>query len=379
MSFRFDLKTLILFGTGSIKELGEEAAKLGHKAMIITYPDIRRIGLLDAVVKDLRGKNIEVIVFDKVEPNPRTTTVDEGAEIARKENVDLVIGLGGGSVMDAAKGIALACSGTAPIWDYWLNRTEAKGAVPPIIQVPTIAGTGSEINPGAVLTNWETHIKEPVSDPRIQATVAIIDPEITLSVPLHQTKAGGFDIFTHVAEPYLTDSNPRPLTDGIRETCMKMVVKYLPRVITHLNDLEARTELSWASTIAMSQFAFLGSNYDVSATCHSIEHALSGYYDITHGDGLAALFPAWMGSFSRVREERFRALGRNVFGKEDGFKAMVEFLESIGMRLRLRDLGCKLGDAELIADLAIKSSPMVKTHPTPLDANAIAKIYRDSY
>jgi hypothetical protein len=135
MSFRFDLKTLILFGTGSIKELGEEAAKLGHKAMIITYPDIRRIGLLDMVVEDLRGKNIEVIVFDKVEPNPRTTTVDEGAEIARKENIDLVIGLGGGSVMDAAKGIALACSGTASIWDYWLNRTEAKGIVPPIIQV----------------------------------------------------------------------------------------------------------------------------------------------------------------------------------------------------------------------------------------------------
>jgi hypothetical protein len=379
MLFRFELKTSIIFGIGGINEIGKEAAKLGRKAMVVTYPDIHRIGLLDKVVKDLRGKNIEVIVFDKVEPNPRTTTVDEGAEIARKENIDLVIGLGGGSVMDAAKGIALACSGTAPIWDYWLNQAKVKGFVPPIIQVPTIAGTGSEINPGSVLTNWETHIKEPISDPRIQATVAIIDPEITLSVPLHQTKAGGFDIFTHVAEPYLTDSNPRPLTDGIRETCMKMVVKYLPRVISQPDDLEARTELSWASTIAMSQLAFLGSSYDVSATCHSIEHALSGYYDITHGDGLAALFPSWMRSFSLAREERFRSLGKNVFGKEDGLRATEEFLESIGMKLRLRDLGCKWEDAELIADLAIKSSPMVKTHPTPLDVNAIAKIYRDSF
>ena len=379
MSFRFELKTLIIFGTGCINEIGKEAAKLGHKAMVVTYPDIRRIGLLDKVIRDLQGKNIDVTIFEKVEPNPRTTTVDEGAEIARKAKIDLVIGLGGGSVMDAAKGIALASSGIAPIWDYWLKRAEVKGVVPPIIQVPTMAGTGSEMNPGAVLTHWETHIKEPVSDPHLQATVAIIDPEITLSVPLHQTKAGGFDIFTHVAEPYLTDSNPRPLTDGIRETCMKMVVKYLPRVISHLDDLEARTELSWASTIAMSQFAFLGSSYDVCATCHSIEHALSGYYDLTHGDGLAALFPAWMRSFSRVREERFRSLGKNVFGKEDGLKAMEEFLGSVGMKLRLRDLGCKLGDAELIADLAIKSSPMVKTHPTLLDANAIAKIYRDSF
>ena len=124
------LKTLIIFGTGSIKELGKEAAKLGHKAMIVTYPDIRRIGLLDKVVRDLKGKNIEVIVFEKVEPNPRTTTVDEGAEIARKGKIDLVIGLGGGSVMDAAKGIALASSGTAPIWDYWLNQAEVNRVCP---------------------------------------------------------------------------------------------------------------------------------------------------------------------------------------------------------------------------------------------------------
>ena len=379
MLFRFELTTLILFGPGGISKLGEEAAKLGHKAMIVTYPDIRRIGLLDKVVRDLKEKKVDVIIFEKVEPNPRTTTVDEGAKIARKGKIDLVIGLGGGSVMDAAKGIALASSGTAPIWDYWLKRVEVKGVVPPIIQIPTMAGTGAEMNPGAVLTHWETHIKEPISAPCLQAKVAIIDPEITLSVPLHQTKAGGFDIITHVLEPYLLDSAPTPLTDGIRETCMKMVVKYLPRVIIHLDDLEARTELSWASTIAMSQFAFLGSDGHVSATCHSIEHALSGYYDITHGDGLAALFPAWMRSFVSVREERFSALGKNVFGEDDGLKAMEKFLESVGMRLRLRDLGCKLADAEVIADLAIKSSPMLKTHPTPLDINAIAKIYRDSF
>jgi alcohol dehydrogenase class IV len=196
--FRFELTTIILFGPGGISKLGEEAAKLGRKAIIVTYPDIRRIGLLDKVIRDLKEKNVDVIIFEKVEPNPRTTTVDEGAEIARKGKIDLVIGLGGGSVMDAAKGIALASSGTASIWDYWLKRVEVKGVVPPIIQIPTMAGTGAEMNPGAVLTHWETHIKEPISAPCLQAKVAIIDPEITLSVPLHQTKAGGFDIVTHV-------------------------------------------------------------------------------------------------------------------------------------------------------------------------------------
>ncbi|MDD5289465.1 MAG: iron-containing alcohol dehydrogenase, partial [Dehalococcoidales bacterium] len=196
--------------------------------------------------------------------------------------------------------------------------------------------------------------------------------------PLHQTKAGAIDTYAHLVENYVTDGTPTPLTDGIRETCMKMVVKYMPRVMAHLDDLEARTELSWASTIAMSQLARLGSGGG-SMTCHGIEHALSGYYDVTHGDGLAALLPAWMRSFYQVRESRFKSLGRNVFGKEDGLKATEEFFESVGMRLRLGALGCKLEQAQEIAELAIKSSPWLSTHPTPLDANAIAKIYREAF
>ena len=194
MLSRFELTIAILFGAGTISKVGEEAAKLGHKAMVVTYPDIRRIGLLDKVLRDLKENKIDAIVFEKVEPNPRSTTIDEGAAIARKEKIDLVIGLGGGSAMDTAKGIALASSGTASIWDYMLKRADVKGVVPPIIQIPTMAGTGSEINYSAVITNWETHIKSGLGDSRLQAKVAIIDPEITLSVPLHQTKAGGIDI-----------------------------------------------------------------------------------------------------------------------------------------------------------------------------------------
>lgn len=379
MIFRFQMATTILFGAGGISRLGDEAAKLGHKALIVTYPDIRRVGLLDKVITGLKAKGVDAIVFEKVEPNPRTVTIDEAAEMARKENIDLLIGLGGGSAMDATKGIALASSGTASVWDYMMRRAEVKGVVPPIIQVPTMAGTGSEINNGAIITHWETHFKGVLSNSRIQARVAIIDPEITLTVPMHQTKAGGVDIFAHLVEYYLTDATPTPLTDGIRETCMKMVVKFLPRVIAHLDDLESRTELSWASTIATSQFSSLGSGGGAAMTCHGIEHALSGYYDVTHGDGLAALLPAWMRSFYQARENRFKSLGRNVFGKEDSIKATEEFFESVSMKLRLRDLGCKLEHAQEIAELAIKSYPWVSTHPTPLDANAIMKIYRESF
>ncbi len=249
MLFRFEVTTVILFGAGGVSKAGEEAAKLGHKAMVVTYPDIRRIGLLDKVLKNLKENNVDAIAFEKVEPNPRVTTIDEGAAIARKEKTDIIIGLGGGSAMDTAKGIALASSGTASIWDYMEPLVDVKGFIPPIMQIPTMAGTGSELNGSSVITDWKTHIKRPLGGyPRLQARVAIIDPEITLTVPLHQTKAGGVDIFCHVAEPYLTDDTPAPLTDGMRETCMKIVVNYLPRAVAHLDDIKARTELSWAST-----------------------------------------------------------------------------------------------------------------------------------
>jgi hypothetical protein len=346
--------------------------------MIVTYPDIRRIRLLEKILKDLKTSKIDTLVFEKVEPNPRSSTIDEGAAIARQENIDLVIGLGGGSAMDTAKGIALGSSGTISIWDYLLKQADIKGVVPPIIQVPTMAGTGSEANGIAVITNWETHVKSGFGGSRIQAKVAIVDPAVTLSVPVHQTKAGGIDIFSHVLEPYLADSTPTPMTDGIRETCMKMVVKYLPQVIAHPDDINARTQLSWASTTATSQFAEWGGG-GRSATCHAIENALSGYYDVTHGDGLAALLPAWMRSFYRVRQDRFNLLGKNVFGTKDGLKATEDFFESVGMKLRLHDLGCKLEDAQAIAELAVKSSPFLAEHPTPLDADAIIKIFRDSF
>lgn len=379
MIFKLDLPIVIVFGPGGISKIGEEAAKLGKKALIVTYPDIRRIGLLDKVINNLKEKGVQSVVFEKVEPNPRTTTVDEGAATGRKEGTDLIIGLGGGSVMDAAKGIALSMSGTASIWDYMTKKAEIKSKNPPIIQIPTMAGTGSEINGGAVITNWELHIKGTIGHGSLMAKVAIIDPEITLTVPLHQTKAGAIDTFAHLVENYLSDGTPTPLTDGIRETCMKMVVKYMPRVMAKLDDLEARTELSWASTIAMSQLARLGSGGG-SMTCHGIEHAVSGLYDVTHGDGLAALLPAWMRSFQQARAGRFKSLAKNVFSKDgDGIKATEEFFKSVSMNIKLRDLGCKLEDADKVADLAVKSSPWLSTHPTPLDAKAIAKIYREAF
>ena len=374
----FHLPTRIIFGTGSIDRLGEEAKALGQKAFIVTYPDIQRIGLLDRVQKILKESGIESLVFDAVEPNPRSTTVDRGAKLVAGKKVDLVIGLGGGSAMDTAKAITLASTGSEPIWYYTENRVTVTSKVPDIIQVPTIAGTGSEVNAGAVITNWETHQKTSIPNRCMWAKAAIIDPDLTLTVPLRLTTAGGVDIFSHLVENYLMPEEPLPVNDAIREALMKVVVTYLPVVVAKLDDIEARTQLSWASTIAMSQIIRLGGTVG-SMTCHGIEHAVSGYYDVTHGEGLAALLPAWMKHISTVRKERLDLLARNVFEKSDGIKATEKWLEKVGMRLRLRDLGCELQKADEIANITVKTFRNLRLHPTTLDVKAIAQIYRDSF
>lgn len=380
----FHLPTKIIFGAGSVTKIGEEVSQLGPKALLVTYPDIRTIGLLDQAIESLRAKGVDVSVFDKVEPDPGSSTVDKGTSVARDKDVDVIIGLGGGSAMDTAKGIALASASTKSIWYYVETRAQTgrvpspAGAVPMLIQVPTMAGTGSELNPGAVITNWETHEKRGVAHPDLLAKVAIIDPEVTITVPKTQTAAGGVDIFCHIAEAYITDRRASPLTDGIRETIMKVAVMFLPRALAQPDDIEARTQLSWASTMAMSQFAGLGGGQGI-RTCHGIEHALSGYYDVTHGAGLAVLLTAWMRYTLPVRKERFALLGNNVFGEEDGVLATEKWLEDVRMRLRLRDFGCEFDRAEEIAELAVKTGPSLRRHPRPLDAAAIAQIYKESY
>lgn len=377
MITQFHMPLKVIIGPGSIEQLGQEAKGIGRKALIVTYPDIRRVGVLDRIIEDFHKNGVDTLLFEEVEPNPRSMTVDKGAGIARKEKADIVIGLGGGSAMDAAKGIALASSGTEPVWDYITAKAQLKGPTPSLIQVPTLAGTGSELNQVAVISNWETHDKRILVSPASWAKVAIIDPVLTVTVPKKLTACGGVDTFSHLVEFYLMPETPLPLNDAIREAVMRIVVKYLPKALAKPDDVEARTQLSWASTIGMSQLARLGGTVGV-MTCHGIEHAVSGYYDIAHGAGLAALLPAWMRHILPVRKARLDSLGKNVFGKADGILATEEWLEKVGMRLHLRDLGCEPGRAEEIAEIALRAPAMLSAHPRTLDAAAIAGIYRDS-
>ncbi len=377
MITEFYMPLKVIIGEGSIDRLGEEAKAIGKKALIVTYPDIRKVGVLDKIVVQLDKNGVATIVFEEVEPNPRSTTIDKGADIARKEKADLIIGLGGGSAMDSAKGIATASTGTAPIWDYVMRKAQVSAPAPAIIQIPTLAGTGSELNQVMVITNWQTHDKNIMFSPVALARVSIVDPALTISVPRRQTASGGADTFAHLVEYYLMPDFRLPLNDAFREAVMRTLVEFLPKALAKPDDIEARTQLSWASTIAMSNLARLGGTVG-SMTCHNIEHAVSAYYDIAHGEGLAALLPAWMRHIEPVRKQRLDMLGNNVFGKSDGIKATEEWFKEIGVNFKLTDLGCKKERADEIAEITLRSKPMLAAHPRPLDETAVAQIYRES-
>jgi alcohol dehydrogenase class IV len=197
----FYLPTRLVFGPGSIAQLGEEARQLGQRAMVVTYPDIRRVGWLDKVTGDLGKNGVEAVVYDEIEPNPRNVTIDRGAGLARKEKISLIIGLGGGSVMDAAKGIALASTGSASIWEYVMGTARAGGPIPALIQVPTLAGTGSEMNQIAVFTDWENHEKRIIFHPGLWAKIAIVDPAVTVTVPRGRRLLASGGMVPHAGKP----------------------------------------------------------------------------------------------------------------------------------------------------------------------------------
>jgi alcohol dehydrogenase class IV len=374
----FDFPTKVVFGVGSVSELGREARELGSRALVVTYPEIQKAGLLDRVLKDLSSNGLETSIFDEVEPNTRSSTVDKGSQFALKQKVNLVIGLGGGSAMDAAKAIALASSGSEPIWKYAESKIAPLRQVPPLIQLPTLAGTGAEVSRGAVITNWEAHIKKSIVSPFIQARVAIIDPQLTLTAPDMAVRAGAVDAFSHAVEPYITEEADAPMTDGIRETIMKIVVDYLPRLLGKPNDLEIRTQLSWASMVSMSQIARIGGGGGF-MPCHGLGHALSGYYNISHGNSLASLLPAWMRFTQPAREERSNKLAKIVFGDGELAPGFESWLEKVGMNLRLRDLGFKMEKAGEIAALAVKSSTGLRHNPVPIIERTAVQIYQAAY
>ena len=351
-AFNFYLPTKLIFGPGKLDQIGEEAIKLGKRALIVTGKrSAAAFGIINRVTDYLEREGVEAVVFDKIEPNPRTTTIDEAGALARKNKCDMVIGLGGGSPMDAAKAIAVAAVEGKPIWDYIPH-----GQVPvkpikkalPIMAIPTLAATGSEADAGGVITNWETHQKAVIGSPILFPKVSIIDPELTTTVPEDYTIDGGVDIICHVIEGLFTGADNTPIQDRFALSVIKTVMENLPLVVKNPNDVEARANLSWASAVALS--GMINSGRGGAYPIHALEHSLSGHYDISHGRGLALLLPPVMEYSYKSRPGKYAFIAEELFdihrdGQTDeqlavqAIAKMKEFLESIGRLMTMKDVG----------------------------------------
>lgn len=398
LNFTLHTPTKIIFGQGEVNRTGSIVKEYASKALLVTgRSSTKKSGALDKVAKSLREAGVEYVLYDQIEPNPRAETVDRGGQLAREDRCDLILALGGGSAMDAAKAIATVAISARPISDYirgsqaglWKELLPIREALP-VITVPTLAATGSEANSGAVITNWETKEKSGIAGPALFPRVAILDPELTFTVPASYTADGAVDMFTHLYEGYMTGDEHADVQDEITEGLMRIAVKYAKTAVDHPEDYNARAQLLWTSTLALVGIANAGRGG--SFPVHQIEHTLSAHYDISHGRGLAVLAPAYFRQVVRKdRPHRLARLGRQVFHvtEEDDLaacdatiEAMIGWFQEIGAHDTLKNLGIKREDLKLMADETIRVGGLGQTHLAathPLSADDILAIYAEAF
>ncbi len=311
--FIYDIPTKVYFGDKIKGNLGAELSKFGKKVLLVYGGgSIKKSGLYDTVKKEIENNNIELYELSGVEPNPRVTTVNLGAEICRSNNIEVILAVGGGSVIDCAKVIGAAALTKNDAWDLVIGKVKAKGCLP-IITVLTMAATGTEMNFNAVISNQKTEEKIGYKYPPLRPKVSFLDPKNTFSVSSYQTACGGADILSHIMEDYFCTDGNMYLLDSFMEGLMKTVIKYTPVAMKEPNNYEARANLMWASSWALNGMIRGGKVHAWS--CHSMEHQLSAVYDITHGLGLAILTPRWMEYvLDDATVHRFYSFGVNVFG-----------------------------------------------------------------
>ena len=322
-NFRFYAPTDIRFGKGQADCLPEELGKYGKRIlMVYGGGSIKRSGLYDKLRKLL--KNFEIFELPGIEPNPKITSVRKGAEICKKEQIDVILAVGGGSCIDASKNIACGAFYEGDPWDLVLDRTKITEALP-LAVVLTICATGSEMNNGAVISNEETNEKLEMGADVLYPKLSICDPTYLYTLPSAQTAAGTADIMSHVLEQYFQPCDTAWLTDRLSEEVLKTCIRYCPAALGEPENYEARANLMWASTLGLNHILTAGKGGAWS--CHPMEHQLSAFYDITHGVGLAILTPAWMRYVLCDRTvDRFALYARQVWGVEleDRYQAAEE-------------------------------------------------------
>ncbi|MCK4771486.1 MAG: iron-containing alcohol dehydrogenase [Candidatus Latescibacteria bacterium] len=356
MEFNFHNPTDVYFGPGEFTRAGELASRLGRKCLLVTgRGSARRLGFLEKMEKMLDEAGVGYVHYSGIEPNPHLETCADAAEVAVEEECDFIVALGGGSVMDACKAIAVGFHDPDNLWDY-INHGQGEvkrvEQALPLMVIPTLAATGSEMDNGGVITRWETREKCVISSPKLFPGVALIDPELTVSVPLDYTMDGVFDMAVHVMESYFNGDRDTPLQGRIIEGFLLAVFDEGAKLYRDPSNLKLRENVQWPSSLALSGFftAGRGGVYPV----HLLEHPLSGHWDISHGRGLALIQPRWMWYVLDSDPVPFARFAANVMGidpsgdyLEDaraGVKALCKWLDGVDLFLTLSDLGIDEGD-----------------------------------
>lgn len=365
-SFTFYNPCRILFGEGQIEKLGQLVKQYSDNILLVYGKgSIKKIGLYDQVVSQLRAAGITFTELSGVEANPKLDLVYKGIALGKEKNIGFILAVGGGSVIDTAKsiGVGMRCDGD--VWDVLQRYAEATDTVP-VGTVLTAVGAGSEMSNSCVVTKMPDKLKRSFDNEIIIPKFSILDPQYTCSVPSHQTACGAVDILSHLMERYFTLVKQADVTDRLLEGLMETVILYTPRVMDDPDDLDARAELMWAGTLAQNGLLNTGRVGDWA--CHAMEHELSGEYDIAHGEGLAMITSSWMRYVCHNDMDRFQQFARRVFHVDfpqydekatvdEGIRRLEDFFRRLGLPCGTTGLKMDKATMERLASQAVYKSP----------------------
>ena len=349
LDFCFHNPTKIYFGKGAINNLKDELKKYGNTIMLAYGKgSIKKIGLYDELMKIFNEAGKKVVEFSGIMPNPTAAKVKEGIKLVRENNVDFILGVGGGSTMDCTKAVSMGAANDVEFWDYfYMNYNPPKNKIP-FGTIVTMVGTGSEMNGGSVITNEDVKIKTGVVYPNMLPDFSILNPEYTYSLSKFQMVSGICDMMSHIMEQYFSKPDTDNVSDDLSEALMKNIIKNAYICIENPNDYNARGNIMWDATLALN--TLIGCSKEGDWEVHNIEHQLSAYYDVAHGMGLAAISPSYYRHIIDFGLSKFKKFAINVFGvstdnktdKEialEGINKLEKFFKNIGATTTLRELG----------------------------------------
>ena len=362
-NFEFYNPVKIVFGNGSISKVGVETYRYGTKALLIsTRGTIKKLGIFDRVKDNLSEAGVGSIDLLGIEPNPKIGSVIKGAQLCRKHNIDVIVALGGGSVIDCAKAIAFAAFDSGDPWDFFIKKREPQKALP-IICVLTLSATGSEMNVNSVITNLETKQKLATHFDMSYPKVSIIDPELQSTLPKFLTACGMVDTLAHVLEIYFDGSENTPMQDRLAEGMVQTIIEN-DSILDDLKNTTKRANICWASTLALNGINIAGRE-GKPLYAHKIEHAIGGRHDIFHAAGLSPILPSVLRIICNDNPAKFKQFNERVFGLGSNMDALTSGLEGIdkleekfeewGMPMSLSEAGVQSGDLDIIASSAAKA------------------------